>query len=47
METRTFLSRVSPILAIALLLLVLILLGIEIGGVVRQHVAEFLTVRLG
>ena len=47
MKTRTFLSRISPILVIALVLLVLIVLGTEIGGMVRQHVAEFLTVRLG
>ena len=47
MKTRTFLSRISPILVIALVLVVLIVLGTEIGGMVRQHVAEFLTVRLG
>ena len=47
MKTQTFLSRISPILAIAIVLLVLILLGTEIGEMVRQQVGQFLTVRLG
>lgn len=47
MKEQTFLSRISPILAIAVILLVLILLSTEIGEMVRQQVGQFLTVRLG